>query len=159
MLVGVDGVIPRVNPGAYPGVTNSRLNGLQAELASRGVKLMSHPDVRIKMGAKDALVKIRELQCGMVDTFAYYDIDSFKGSFPQTLAAGPRVLKQNRGSQGEGIWICHLAEGYPGGTLPGDAIVNLTEAVDNHHERRTLDDFMSFCEQVPYNNVVFGSND
>jgi len=146
-LSKADGVIPRVNPGAYKGVTNSKLNALQNKLAADfGVKLMSSPDVRVKMGAKDALVKIKDLQCGMPDTYAYYDMASFTSTFPTVMSTGPRVLKQNRGSQGEGIWICEL-DSYPGGVLPGDTVLKLTEAVDNHVEHLPLDEFMAFCEQ------------
>merc|ERR1719359_1078704 len=109
---------------------------------------MSHPDVRTKMGAKDALVKIKDLSCGMPDTYAYYDIETFKSTFPGSMSTGPRVLKQNRGSQGEGIWICKLKDDvYPGGTLPGDTTLYLMEAVDNHTEEKTVDEFMTFCEQ------------
>merc|ERR1712232_154111 len=101
------GIIVRINPGAYDGVTQSKVDGLLREIADeKGIPCMSHPDVMIKMGAKDALVKIKDLPCGMPDTYAYYDISSFKESFPKTIATGVRVLKQNRGSQGEGIWVC-----------------------------------------------------
>ena len=58
-----------------------------------GAVAMSHPEVMRRMGAKDALVKIRDLSCGMSDTYAYYDIASFNETFPKTLAIGPRVLK------------------------------------------------------------------
>ena len=85
------------------------------KVAKQGVTPMAHPDAMLKMGAKDALVKIRELSCGLPDTYAYYDIPSFKKTFPETVA-GPykRVLKQNRGSQGEGIWVCDVKEGQTG---------------------------------------------
>ena len=97
-IVGANGLVVRVNPGKYPGVTQSKLESLIRGASDKGVKVMSHPDVMRSMGAKDALVKIRDLSCGMPDTYAYYDIPSFKESFPKTIAAGPRVLKQNRGS-------------------------------------------------------------
>ena len=76
------------------------------------------------MGAKDALVKIRDLSCGMPDTYAYYDIPSFKENFPQTVATGPRVLKQNRGSQGEGIWVCRVKDGHSG-LVDGNTLLHL----------------------------------
>jgi hypothetical protein len=39
------------------------------------------------------------------DTHLYRDIGAFREEFPQRLrAAGPRVLKQNRGNGGEGVW-------------------------------------------------------
>eukprot|EP00976_Prorocentrum_cordatum_P111504 1195374-Prorocentrum_minimum.AAC.10 len=50
-----DGFIARVNPGTYAGVTQSKLDQMLRDVASKGVAPMSHPDVMIKMGAKDAL--------------------------------------------------------------------------------------------------------
>ena len=69
------------------------------------------------MGAKDALCKIANLGIGLIDTFAYYSPEEFAAGFKKTMAFQPRVIKQNRGSSGEGIWIiklksenyCHLA--------------------------------------------------
>ncbi|CEL93230.1 unnamed protein product [Vitrella brassicaformis CCMP3155] len=145
-LSKADAYICRVNPGTYEGVTNSKLFGLLRDVAAKGVVAMSHPDVMQKMGAKDALVKIRDLSCGLPDTYAYYDIPSFKAQFPKSIAEHPRVLKQNRGSQGEGIWVCKLKEGHSG-PVTGRTMLDLQEAVDNHKEERTVDDFMTFCEQ------------
>ena len=71
---------------------------LVKECVDKGAVAMSHPDVMRQMGAKDALVKIKDLSCGMPDTYAYYNISNFKENFPKTIATGPRVLKQNRGS-------------------------------------------------------------
>ena len=55
------------------------------------------------------------------------------------------MLKQNRGSQGEGIWVVKLAAGQEG-AITGSTLLDLQEAVDNHKEQRTVDDFMTFCE-------------
>jgi len=145
-LLSCKGYIARINPGAYDGVTQSTLDSMFREVAAAGVKAMSHPDAMIKMGAKDALVKIKDLSCGMPDTYAYYDIDSFKEQFPKSIATGVRVLKQNRGSQGEGIWVCKVKEGQEG-EVTGATILDLQEAVDNHKEEKSIDDFMTFCEQ------------
>ena len=141
-----DAVIVRINPATYEGVTQSKLDGLLREMDSIGKAVMSHPDVMLKMGAKDALVKIRNLSCGMPDTFAYYDIPSFKYNFPKTIATGTRVLKQNRGSQGQGIWVCKVKEGQSG-PITGATILELQEAFDNHKEEQTVDGFMKFCER------------
>ena len=141
-----DAVIVRINPATYDGVTQSKLDGLLRNMASIGKAVMSHPDVMLKMGAKDALVKIRNLSCGMPDTFAYYDIPSFKYNFPKTIATGIRVLKQNRGSQGEGIWVCKVKEGQSG-PITGATMLELQEALDNHKEEQTVDEFMKFCER------------
>jgi glutathione synthase/RimK-type ligase-like ATP-grasp enzyme len=108
-LSGVDAYICRINPGKYDGVTQKKVNELLADVASKGVVAMSHPEVMRRMGAKDALVKIRDLSCGMKDTYAYYTIEEFKKGFPETIKLGVRVLKQNRGSQGEGIWVVKVS--------------------------------------------------
>ena len=65
---------------------------------------------------------------------------------------GPRVVKQNRGSQGEGVWVVRLARGsealYRGNTsLALETPLVLTEAVDNHEEASTLGDFLTFAER------------
>ena len=147
-LCKAQGFIARVNPGAYEGVTQKKLDDMLRDVASKGVKAMAHPDCMIKMGAKDALVKINDLSCGLPDTYAYYDIPGFKEGFPKALATGHvRVLKQNRGSQGEGIWVCKLKEGESKDSVTGSTMLDLQEAFDNHKEEKTVDDFMSFCEQ------------
>jgi hypothetical protein len=58
----------------------------------------------INFGAKSALVELAKTKLVPSDTYAYYDIPTFKKNFPETLSHGERVLKQNRGSTGEGIW-------------------------------------------------------
>lgn len=133
----------------------SLLEQMLCEVAAEGVPVMPHPDMVKRMGAKDALVSIKHLSCGLPDTEAYYTVEEFAAGFPKSLATGPRVLKQNRGSQGEGIWVCDVAgreqqaSGDRGGEVEVEAstMLLLTEAVDNHREQRTLADFMSFCEQ------------
>ena len=62
------------------------------------------------MGAKDALVKIKDLGCGLPDTLAFYSPKELEDGFKATCAYQPRVIKQNRGSAGEGIWLCWLAK-------------------------------------------------
>mmetsp|Transcript_23722 Transcript_23722/g.38231 ORF Transcript_23722/g.38231 Transcript_23722/m.38231 type:complete len:299 (+) Transcript_23722:48-944(+) len=96
---------------------------------------------------KDSLVSIRNLSCGMPDTYAYYEIPNMWKTFPETIKDGPRVMKQNRGSQGEGIWICKRADGKYGAPITLDTELDLMEAVDNHTERKTLGEFLKFCEQ------------
>jgi len=111
---------------------------------------MTHPDTMIKFGAKSALVELAKTCLVPEDTYAYYDIESFKKSFPKTLTYGERVLKQNRGSTGEGIWriVYEDEREYKAGdTLPLDTKIKCTEAVDNHVEHRQLGEFMEFCEK------------
>lgn len=94
-----DGYISRVNPDVYEGVSNHKYEELLEELGEVGLASMPHPKLMQRFGSKDALFKIRHLRTGLPDTVAYYDEMSFRQAFPVNLATGPRVLKQNRGSQ------------------------------------------------------------
>ena len=58
------------------------------------------------------------------------------------MAFQPRVIKQNRGSSGEGIWIIKLKEGNYCSTFgervcEGSEVLDMMEANDNHAEERT----------------------
>merc|ERR1719198_2920835 len=102
------------------------------------------------MGAKDALCKIATLNIGLEDTLAYYDEASFAEGFKKTMAFQPRVIKQNRGSSGEGIWIIKLKEGNYcssfGERLCEDSeVLEFMEANDNHAEEHTVAEFIEFC--------------
>ena len=139
--------VSRINPGNLP--HEAEYFEMLRELCSAGVVGMPHPDAMIGYGAKDALVKLRHTSLVPEDTFAYYTIDEFKEIFPTSLTNGERVLKQNRGSTGEGIWRVQLVEPLAAGvtTVPLDAQIKCTEAKDNHVEYHALQDFMTFCEQ------------
>ena len=50
------GVVVRVNPGTLSTATQAKLDAVLCELAESGVKVMSHPEVRFKMGAKDVSI-------------------------------------------------------------------------------------------------------
>ena len=144
-----DTYVSRINPGHIPG-GEARYFELLAALCDKGMVGMPHPDAMKAFGAKDALVKIRDMELVPSDTFAYYNLAELRDQFPKVLSKGMRVLKQNRGSTGSGIWMVELnddREFTPGETLPDDAKIKCTEAVDNHVEERTLGDFMEFCNQ------------
>ncbi|CAE8659169.1 unnamed protein product [Polarella glacialis] len=113
-------LIARINPGqlSAPGVKEGaqlRFDGLMRELVAKKVPVWSSPGVQTQMGAKDALTNIRHLSCGLPDTYTYLGEDSshcahFVGpdGMRKTCAFQPRVIKQNRGSAGEGIWLVWL---------------------------------------------------
>jgi hypothetical protein len=65
---------------------------------------MTHPDSIINFGAKSAVVKLNKARIVPEDSYVYYKISEFKNNFSTTLSYGDRVLKQNRGSTGEGTW-------------------------------------------------------
>merc|ERR1712048_1239878 len=102
------------------------------------------------MGAKDALTKIRNLNIGMPDTGTYYTEEEFIAGFKKSMKFQPRVIKQNRGSSGEGIWIINLKKGDYCAAY-GDAVcedtdeLTLMEANDNHVENHTVAEFIAWC--------------
>ena len=97
-----------------------------------------------------SLVKIKHLKCGLQDTYAYYDPEEFMKGFRKTIAYHPRVIKQNRGSCGEGIWIVKLkdenyCDKYGETMVSLDTELVLMEARDNHIEHHTVGEFIEFC--------------
>lgn len=144
-----DGYVSRVNPGNLAGGESEYFDMLRY-LSRTGMLGMAHPDAMISFGAKDALVKLRHTLMVPEDTYAYYTQDEFVAQFPISLSLGERVLKQNRGSTGSGIWRVSIADDRPyemNKPLPLDTRIKCTEAVDNHVEYHTLAEFMAFCEQ------------
>lgn len=139
--------VSRINPGNL--AHEAEYFEMLRELCAEGVIGMPHPDAMIGYGAKDALVKLRNTTLVPKDTFAYYTIEEFKSTFPKSLTGGERVLKQNRGSTGEGIWRVSLVDALPEGAEAAalDAQIKCTEAKDNHVEYHNVADFMTFCEQ------------
>ncbi|MFM8804467.1 MAG: Cj0069 family protein, partial [Planctomycetia bacterium] len=144
-----DAYVSRINPGTIPGGEASYFDLLR-RLCAAGVVGMPHPDAMTGYGAKDALVKLVDTGLVPPDTTAYYTVDDFRKRFPTILAGGRRVLKQNRGSTGEGIWLVSVDDPRPlepGAAVPADARVKCVEAVDNHVEHHALAHFMAYCER------------
>lgn len=144
-----DASVSRINPGHIPG-GEARYFELLDQLTQRGMVGMPHPDAMVAYAAKDALVKLSDTEMVPNDTYAYYDTESFREEFPNVLSTGTRVLKQNRGSTGSGIWRVELIDQgsvEAGQPVPIDTMVRCTEALDNHVEEQTLGEFMAFCDQ------------
>ena len=146
------GYISRVNPGNIPGGEKGYFE-LLTRLSDAGLVGMSSPEKMMDYGAKDALVKLNDTSLVPSDTAAYYDVESFHETVPKSLSYGERVLKQNRGSTGSGIWRVRIEDKEladsvePGTALPLDTMLVCTEAVDNHTEHKKLGEFMDFCDQ------------
>merc|ERR1719324_1815044 len=161
-----DALIVRINPGQLsqgttPG-TQARFDALMNKYITEGKLVWSSPKIQTQMGAKDALVNIGKLNCGLEDTFAYYTEAELEEGFKKCCAFQPRVIKQNRGSAGEGIWLCWLwdkekdekIEIYPAKTfgetsLNDDDYLKLMEMNDNHVEYHTVSEFLTFCVDGP----------
>merc|ERR1719456_177399 len=145
-------IIVRCNPGQIKadGGDQGKFDDGMRGIRKLGIQVWPSPDVMEFMGAKDALCKVANLNIGLEDTLAYYDETSFSEGFKKTMAFQPRVVKQNRGSSGEGIWIIKLKEGnycstYGERSCTDDEKLDLMEANDNHAEEHTVAEFIEFC--------------
>ena len=106
-LLGADGVLVWVDPLSN-GKTRAVLDPLLREVAARGPWVSAHPETIMKMGTKEVLYRTRHLGWGM-DTHIYRTQAQFEAEFPPRLRqTGPRVLKQNRGNGGQGVWKVEL---------------------------------------------------
>ncbi|MCF3948958.1 Cj0069 family protein [Acidiphilium iwatense] len=144
-LLQVDGVLVWVDP-ISDGHDRSRLDPLLREIASKGIWVSAHPDIILKMGVKDVLFRTRTLGWG-TDTDLYGTMEDFRKRFPLRLASGAiRVIKQNRGNGGNGVWSVQLASGRS--VLPeADAIVRVEHAWrDGMAETMLLGDFIDRCQ-------------
>ncbi|MGH6992816.1 MAG: Cj0069 family protein, partial [Caulobacteraceae bacterium] len=140
-LLACDGALVWVNP-QQDGKDRSHLDPLLREIAARGVYVSAHPDVIMKMGAKDVLYATRDLGWG-VDTDLYPSEADFRARFPAKLAgAGPRVLKQYRGNGGQGVWKLTLLGDAADGDAPIEALHAQWASVP---EQITLGAFMDRC--------------
>ncbi|MHC2520750.1 Cj0069 family protein [Bradyrhizobium diazoefficiens] len=140
-LLAVDGVLVWVDP-IHQGKTRADLDPLLRDVAARGPWVSAHPDVILKMGVKEVLYRTRHLGWG-ADTHRYDTTASFRAEFPSRLQTdGPRVLKQNRGNGGQGVWkVEAIAE--------ASAMVRVLHATRGSlPEDMPLDAFIARCE--PY---------
>jgi hypothetical protein len=140
-LLAVDGVLVWVDP-IHQGKTRVELDPLLRDVAAQGPWVSAHPDVILKMGVKDVLFRTRHLGWG-ADTHRYDTAASFRAEFPSRLRAnGPRVLKQNRGNGGQGVWKVEALSNT-------DAMVRVLHAQrGSMPEDMSLDTFLARCE--PY---------
>jgi hypothetical protein len=144
-LLAVDGVLVWVDP-IHQGLTRATLDTMLRDVAARGPWVSAHPDVILKMGVKEVLFRTKRLGWG-TDTHLYRTSLAFREEFPRRLTAGPRVLKQNRGNGGQGVWkVERSSEG-------ADAGVRVLHAQRGSvPEEMRLGTFMTRCE------AYFGSD-
>merc|ERR1719373_929764 len=152
VCMNFDFIIVRCNPGQIKadGGSQERFDDGMRMMRKMGIQVWPSPDVMEFMGAKDALCKVANLNIGLPDTLAYYDPASFSEGFKKTMAFQPRVIKQNRGSSGEGIWIIKLKSGnycktFGERSCSDDEVLDMMEANDNHAETHTVGEFIEFC--------------
>ena len=140
-LLAADGVLVWVDP-IHQGKTREALDPLLREVAARGPWVSAHPDVILKMGVKEVLWRTKHLGWG-ADTHLYRSAAEFNEAFPQRLYdAGPRVLKQNRGNGGQGVWKVEPVSPFAGET----SVVRVLHALrGSMPEEMPLADFMARC--------------
>jgi hypothetical protein len=143
-LLAMDGVLVWVDP-LSSGKDRTRLDPLLRDIAAQGVWVSAHPDVILKMGVKEVLYRTRALGWS-ADTDLYVSIEDFDARFPARLAAsGPRVLKQNRGNGGQGVWKVEPARAAGATPLP-DTLVRVIQALRGSvPEELSLGSFMNRC--------------
>jgi hypothetical protein len=146
-IMRVDGVLVWFNPDEG-GRDRSMLDAMLRDVAASGVFVSAHPDVILKLGTKEVLYQTREIGWGC-DTHIYRSLAQLRAELPARLAAGAaRVLKQYRGSSGDGIWKVELMrdDATP---VPGESRVRARHAKRGSvEEEMPLDKFLACCE--PY---------
>jgi hypothetical protein len=145
-LLAVDGVLVWVNPIAE-GADRSALDPMLREVAAKGVWVSTHPDVIMKMGTKETIFRTQHLGWGS-ECFIYGDHRELCEQLPARLASGgARVLKQNRGNGGDGVWKVMLVGPSAIGVRPAtDTVVEVQHALRGSvPERLALGAFLDRC--------------
>lgn len=141
-----DGVLVWVNP-IEAGHDRSVLDAMLRRVADAGVFVSTHPDIIMKMGTKEILYQTRHMAWG-TDTHLYHSLSDIRDQLPQRLMSGEaRILKQNRGHSGIGVWkVQATTSGEP---LTGTTRIRARHAARGSVEQvMTLDEFLTHCE--PY---------
>jgi hypothetical protein len=147
-LLQLDGVLVWVNP-IDSGRDRADLDRLLREVSHRGVWVSAHPDIILKMGTKEVLYQTQEIGWGN-DVYRHESLDELRRQLPARLMTGQaRVLKQNRGNNGDGVWKVQLAvaasDELPHAGTPLRVRHALRGCVE---EEMSLGDFVDRCE--PY---------
>ena len=137
-LATLDGVLVWVNP-IHEGRNRANLDALLREVAARGVWVSAHPDVILKMGTKEVLHRCRTMSWGC-DTALYRTAEAMQAELPARLAAGPRVIKRNRGNGGHGVWKVETLA-----SLRSRPMVRVLDATKDVSEELALEEFLERC--------------
>jgi len=139
-LATQDGVLVWVNP-IHEGRNRANLDALLRDVAERGVWVSAHPDVILKMGTKEVLHRTRTMGWGC-DTALYRTAEEMRAELPARLAAGPRVIKRNRGNGGEGVWKVETLA-----SPRSRSMVCVLDATKDASEKLSLDEFLERCAE------------
>ena len=143
-IASLDAVLTWVDP-IVRGRDRSVLDAILRDAAAAGVYVSAHPDVIAKIGTKDVLVRTSGMEWGS-DTHLYRSPAELTAQLPARLRSGPRVLKQLRGSTGDGVWKVELVDDAP--RSDGIAVQVLHALRGSRVEKLLLKDFIDRC--APY---------
>jgi len=74
------------------------------------------------------------------DTALYRTAEAMRAELPARLAAGPRVIKRNRGNGGQGVWKVETLA-----SPRNRSMVRVLDATKDVSEEMALDDFLERC--------------
>ena len=104
----MDLIIVWVNP-IHKGRDRSVLDAMLTRVAETGVYVSTHPKVILKMGTKEVLYDTKNMSWGS-DTQVFKTAEKLRQEFPNIIKQSARVLKQYRGSGGNGVWKVELVD-------------------------------------------------
>ncbi len=147
-LRGLDAALVWVNP-IHDGRDRSVLDAVLREAAKGGVFVSTHPDVILKMGTKEVLHRTRGMGWASGDIHLYRTAAEMREALPSRLAGGTaRVLKQNRGNGGNGVWRVSSADAGGTAGAPDPAVCVLHALRGSREEEMPLSRFVARC--APY---------
>src|SRR4029077_13206603 len=139
-LARLDGVLVWVNP-IHEGRNRANLDALLRVVAARRVWVSAHPDVILRMGTKEVLYHTRAMDWGC-DTALYRTAEAMRAELPARFAAGPRVIKRNRGNGGQGVWKGEIL-----GPSRDRPMVRVLDATKDASEELALEAFLERCAE------------
>src|SRR6478672_12268151 len=101
----------------------------------------SSGSTRSKMGTKEVLHRTRMMSWGC-DTALYRTAGAMRAELPSRLAAGPRVIKRNRGNGGQGVWKVE-----PLASPRNCPMVRVLDATKDASEEVALNEFLERCNE------------
>lgn len=139
-LKKLDLVLIWVNP-IQNGTDRKTLDSMLRRIADSGVFVSTHPDTILKMGTKDILYTTRKMSWGG-DIYLYRNLNELKAQFLKNLKKGSRVLKQQKGMGGIGVWRVEIIDELQ------DPMVRVLHALRDSIERKMhLSEFYSIMEE------------
>jgi hypothetical protein len=137
-LLRLDGVLVWVNP-IEQGLDRSKLDPLLCAVSDACVWVSAHPDVITRMATKRVLFDARDMTWG-TDTRLYHSAAELREGLAALDGSGARVLKQQRGMGGQGVWKVEL-------DLSDDSTLRVQEAIRGATPTRlSREAFATLCE-------------